>query len=159
LERLISHYYFLSSYEKENIREYNVPRLERIHGSSLQEILRDEDCASFFSNYCLRKLDPQYDPSKGTRPSLGRACRFISMCDVVGVTSKMGDFCAEISSLLGAQVDGQDVPFMNSRKQISDLPGFVTANRETLDFSDIKLAEKVVREDRLLYDLAFARVA
>lgn len=134
-----------------------MPQLERIHASSLQEILRDEDSASFFSNYYLRKLDPQYDPSKCTRPSLRRACRFISICDVVGVTSKMGDFCAEMSSLLGAQVDGQDVRFTNSRREISDLPGFATANRESLSIYDIRSAEKILKKDRLLYDFALAR--
>lgn len=159
IERLLSHYYFLSSYEKENIQKYNVALLERICSQNLREVLCDKDCADFFSNYYLKRLDPQYDPREGTRPSLRRAWRFLSECDVVGVTSKMDDFCAEISNLLGAQVDRQDVPFANSRKEISDLPGFMTINRENLELLDIKLAEKIVKKDRFLYDFALSRVA
>lgn len=158
LERLLSHYYFLKSYEPNSLKEVGSPIASRLNESGLSEVARDPGLLAFFKDHYLRRLDPEWDHESQRKPCAYLALEFLKGRDMVGVTSRMEWFIGSIEKLLGASLHHKDRSiYGNRRDQLTSMYGFRKIKREEVSTETIKLPGKATRIDRMIYGYALSR--
>src|SRR5688572_17130636 len=150
--RLLSHFYFLKSHTVQILATYESPLLLRIKGMSLEEFLEDAEIEDWLRDFYVKNLDPERYKHG---PDLGRACAFLSACEVVGTTNDLGTFVDALFKALGL-APPRSIPHANSLAGRKERAGYDPVEVAVPSSTEKELLRRYAANDRVLFKQAKA---